>query len=373
MKRLGLIVNPIAGMGGKVGLKGTDGSETLERAIRLGATPIAPQRALQALRSVRSNYGSPLEILTCPRTMGEQSAKEAGFEPKLLEIELQESTTAEDTKRAAALLQAQKADLILFVGGDGTARDIYESVDQRVPCLGIPAGVKVHSAVFSTNPVTGGQLAARYLQGEVTLIDAEVFDTNESEFREDKMSVRLYGYLQVPFHASNLQSAKTTSSLDDDEAFAQDTIAKFVEEELRDDWTYIIGPGSTTAALGRRLGFDKTLLGVDAIRGRTPIGKDLSEKEIIKTIDPEHTTIIVTPIGGQGFVFGRGNPQISPDVIRRVGKENIRIIATRHKIRSLKSRDLLVDTGDSELDRTLSGYVKVTTGYREFSVLKIGA
>ena len=372
MKRLGLIINPIAGMGGKVGLKGTDERKTLERAIELGATPVAPLRATQALHSIRKNHAAPLDILTCPGMMGEQSAKEMGFKPTLLAMRMRKSTMADDTKRAASLLQAQKADLILFVGGDGTARDIYESVGQTSPCLGIPAGVKVYSAVFSTNPVTGGQLTARYLHGEVSLIDAEVFDADESELKDDRISIRLHGYLKVPFHASNLQSAKTTSPLDDDEAFAQDTVAKFVVEELRDDWTYIIGPGSTTAALGRRLGFEKTLLGVDAIRGRRLIGKDLSEKEIIKRIDPKRTAIIVTPIGGQGFVFGRGNPQISSDVIKRVGKDNIRVIATRHKIRFLKSKRLLVDSGDPELDRAMGGYVKVSTGYREFSVLRIG-
>ena len=154
---------------------------------------------------------------------------------------------------------------------------------------------------------------------------------------------------------------------------AQDAIAKFVEEELRDDWTYIIGPGYTTAALGRRLGFEKTMLGVDVIRGRTMIGKDLSEQGIIELLSQGRTSIIVTPIGGQGFVFGRGNPQISAEVIRRVGRENIIVVATKHKIKSLKTRRLLVDTGDPELDRELSGYVKTIAGYREFSVLPMSA
>lgn len=371
MKRVGLIVNPIAGMGGKVGLKGTDGPEILEQAIRLGATPVAPHRALEALQSLRSSHTSPLEVITCPQAMGEQPAREAGFAPKIIETRPTQRTTAEDTKRAAQLL-AEKADLLLFVGGDGTARDICEAIDRKIPCLGIPAGVKVYSAVFSINPRTGGHLAARHVDEETKLIEAEVLDIDESEFRAGRISVRLYGYLRVPFYGSSLQTAKTTSSLDEDEVFSQDAIAKFVQEELKDNWTYIIGPGSTTAALGKRLGFDKTLLGVDAIRDKVLIGKDLSEQEIITIMNPGRTVIIVTPIGGQGFVFGRGNPQISAEVIRRVGKENLRIIATKHKIHSLKTKCLLLDTGDPELDRKLAGYVKVTTGYREFTVLKIG-
>jgi len=371
-KRLGLVVNPIAGMGGRVGLKGTDGHEILERAIRLGATPVAPQRAAESLRAFRTTYSSSPELITCPYQMGEEPAREAGLNAEIIRGIPRQQTTGEDTKRAARILLERKVDLLLFVGGDGTARDVFEAVDQRIPCLGIPAGVKVYSAVFSTSPQSGGSLAARYLDGEVTLIDAEVLDVDEAEFRMDRISTRLYGYLRVPFQAANLQAAKTTSPIDDDERSAQDAIAKFIDEELRDDWTYIVGPGSTIAALGRRLGIEKTVLGVDAMRGRTLIGKDLSEQRIMQLIDPGRTSIIVTPIGGQGFVFGRGNPQISPEVIRRVGKANITVVATKHKIHSLKSKRLFVDTGDPQLDRELSGYVKAVTGYREFTVLPIG-
>jgi predicted polyphosphate/ATP-dependent NAD kinase len=368
-----LIVNPIAGMGGKVGLKGTDGPEILKRAIRLGAAPVAPQRAVEAMRTLRTHYTSSLELITCPQKMGEESAKEAGFSPEVVDGTSSRRTTSDDTKRAAEVLQTRRVDLLLFVGGDGTARDICDVIDGETPCLGIPAGVKVYSSVFSTNPRTGGYLTTSYLDGEARLVDAEVLDIDESEFRADRISVRLYGYLRVPFHVANLQNSKTGSLLDEDEVSAQDAIAKFVEEELKDDRTYIIGPGSTTAALGRRLGFEKTMLGVDAIRGRAVIKKDLSEEGIMQLLTQSRASIIVTPIGGQGFIFGRGNPQISAQVIRRVGKENIIVIATKRKIHSLKTKRLLVDTGDPELDKELSGYMKTITGYREFSVLPVKA
>jgi predicted polyphosphate/ATP-dependent NAD kinase len=360
-------------MGGKVGLKGTDGPRILERAIELGATPVAPQRAVGALRALRTSTTSSLELITYPREMGEESAKEAGFSPEVVGEVSDGRTSSDDTKRAAKILKARNVDLLVFVGGDGTARDICDVIDQRIPCLGIPAGVKVYSSVFSTSPRAGGDLAARYLEDEIGLTDAEVLDIDESEFRVNRISTRLYGYLRVPSYPTNLQSAKTTSRLDEDERLAQDAIAKFVEEELKNDWTYVIGPGSTTAALARRLGFEKTLLGVDVIRGRTVVGKDLSEQSIMQLLSQGRTSIIVTPIGGQGFVFGRGNPQISAEVIRRVGKENIMVVATKHKIQSLKPRRLLVDTGDPELDEELSGYMKAITGYREFSVLPMSA
>jgi len=373
MKRLGLIVNPIAGMGGRVGLKGTDGSEILERAIRLGATPVAQERAIEALQALRTRFTSPMELLTCSQKMGEESAKETGFSPGVVYRTPIQQTTPDDTRSAAEVLQTHNVDLLLFVGGDGTARDICDAIGRSTPCLGIPAGVKVCSSVFSTNPRSGGDLAARYLDGDAGLMDGEVLDVDESEFRMDRISVRLHGHLRVPFDSMKLQNSKAGSILDDDEANAQDAIARFVEEELKDDWTYIIGPGSTTGALGRRLGFEKTILGVDAIRGRIVIGKDLSEQGVIQLLTHGRVSIIVTPIGGQGFIFGRGNPQISAGVIKRVGKENIIVIATKHKIHSLKTKRLLVDTGDSELDEELSGYMKTITGYREYSVLSVSA
>jgi predicted polyphosphate/ATP-dependent NAD kinase len=360
-------------MGGKVGLKGTDGPEILERAIRLGAIPVAPERAVEALRTLRTYTTSSVKLITCSQKMGEESAKEAGLNPEVVDIVSGQRTTSDDTKRAAEVLQTRKVDLLLFVGGDGTARDICDAIGRETPCLGIPAGVKVYSSVFSTNPRTGGNLVANYLNGEARLADAEVLDVDESEFRTDRISVRLYGYLRVPFHSTYLQNSKTGSPMDEDEVSVQDAIAKFVEEELKDGRTYIIGPGSTTSALGRRIGFEKTMLGVDAVHGRTIIGKDLSEQGIMQLLTQGPASIIVTPIGGQGFIFGRGNPQISAQVIRQVGKENIIVIATKHKIRSLKTKRLLVDTGDPKLDRELSGYMKTITGYREFSVLPVSA
>jgi len=372
VKRLGLIVNPIAGMGGRVGLKGTDGQEILERAIRLGATPIAPHRAAEALHALHDTSRSLPKLITCPDEMGEKPARQTGFSPEIIEDLLRERTTSEDTKKAAKVMQERGVDLLLFVGGDGTARDICDVIDQKTPSLGIPAGVKVYSAAFSTNPRTGASLTARFLDGEATVVDAEVLDIDEADFRMGRISTRLYGYLRVPFHASSLQAAKSISPLDDDEISAQDAIAKFVVEELEKDRTYIIGPGSTTAALGRRLGFDKTLLGVDIIRGRVPVAKDVSEQKLIQALVPGRTSIIVTPIGGQGFVFGRGNQQISSEVIKRVGKENIMVLVTKHKLYSLKAKRLLVDTGDPELDEQMSGYIRAITGYREFTILPIG-
>lgn len=201
-KRLGLIVNPIAGIGGRVGLKGSDGVEIQRRALQLGAVRESESRAVQALQMVQS-AGERLEVITYPHEMGEDAARECGFEPKIVGTIKRGKTTAEDTRNAALALMRLKVDLLLFAGGDGTARDIYSAVGQRIPVLGIPTGVKIHSAVFGTSPRSTGALAALYLRGRLSsLREAEVMDIDEEAFREGRVSARLYGYLKVPIGVS---------------------------------------------------------------------------------------------------------------------------------------------------------------------------
>lgn len=364
--KLGLIVNPLAGIGGKVGLKGSDGRETVEKAIALGAVPVAPTRATEALRELSSLRGK-VDLLTYPSEMGEDEARECGFAPLVLGRIMPGNTTASDTRRAAREMAECEVDLLLFAGGDGTARDIYEAIGARVPVLGIPAGVKIHSSVYAVNPRRAAELVREFLKGRAPLREMEVMDIDEDLFREGRVSARLYGYMRVPFERRLVQGAKAGSS-----GFVESPteIAKFVVDNMDNVHYYILGSGTTVKAIGDELGIDKTLLGVDLVHRKRLVGKDLNEQQLLELVAGKKAKIVVTVIGGQGYIFGRGNQQISPKVIREVGKGNLIVVSTQSKLVSLNG-PLLVDTGDYELDESLSGYMRVITGYNEESVWKV--
>ncbi|MBN1657189.1 MAG: ATP-NAD kinase family protein [Anaerolineae bacterium] len=369
-KRLGLIVNPVAGLGGRVGLKGSDGADVQRRARALGAEPHAGDRAAEALARLRRVEG--LEIVTYPGEMGADAAQDAGFQPAVIGDTTPGQTTAEDTRRAARQMHDLGVDLLLFAGGDGTARDVYEAVGLDQPALGIPAGVKIHSAVYATHPSSAGELAALYLEGRVgSLREAEVMDIDEEAFRAGALQARLYGYLQVPFRSNLVQAQKMPSS---GEATSLAAIAEDVVSKMEPGAVYIIGPGTTTRAIARELGVAKTLLGVDVVLDGALVAQDANEADLLNLLDEQREArIIVTPIGGQGYLFGRGNQQISPNVIRRVGKEHVMVVSTPDKLHALGAQPLLVDTGDHELDDMLSGYLTVVTGYNERAVRKVSA
>lgn len=311
------------------------------------------------------------ELVTYPAEMGENEAKECGLTPKVIGSIQSGKTSSADTKNAAREMEANKVQLILFAGGDGTARDICDAIDCRVPVLGIPAGVKIHSGAFALNPASAGEVSAKFLKEDLPLEDVEVMDIDEEAFREGRVSARLYGYLRVPYERRLIQNVKVGSSREEGEEYQKRAVAAHVTEEMEDDWYYILGPGSTTKAIADELGVDKTLLGVDVVNRGKLVAKDVNETQLIDFIPGKKVKIIVTPIGGQGFIFGRGNQQISPAVITKVGKANVIIVATRRKLDSMTGKPLLVDTGSEEVDRMLEGYMRVVAGYREELVKKI--
>lgn len=369
-KRVGLIINPIAGIGGKAGLKGSDGETIQKKALEKGVRPEAPARAEVALQML-DDLKDQIEILTYEGKMGQETAEACGFSVRIMgKGRNLNKTVSEDTEDLAAILLREKADLILFAGGDGTARNLYKFVEEHIPVIGIPAGVKIHSAVYAVNPKAAGRAARQFLSGELTgTKTAEVMDLDENLYRQGIISPQLYGYMLVPDNQKNMQNVKMRSVC---QTVSLDYIATDVIQSMEKDTVYLIGAGTTTRNIMILLGLDYTLIGVDAVYNRALLGKDLDEKQLWEMIKDRPCSLILTAIGGQGHIFGRGNQQISPRIIRKAGKENIHIVATREKLLSLPERRLLTDTGDVKLDEELCGYVQVITGLNERTICPVG-
>lgn len=356
-------------MGGRVGLKGSDGLEILKKAIELGATPQSPKRAMQALERLL-DIKDQLDIITYPGDMGENEAKELGFSPMVIGSVTKDHTRPEDTQAAAKQMQEMEVDLILFAGGDGTARNIYNAVGDQVVALGIPAGVKIHSAVYGQNPKSSGELAALFLQGKVKEIqEAEVMDIDEEAFRAGRVSARLYGYLKVPYEKRYVQNLKSGGVAG--EQATLEMVANHIIDNMEDEYYYIIGPGTTTRSIMEKLELPNTLLGVDIVYQKKLVANDVNEKEILQIIEGKKAKIVVTTIGGQGYIFGRGNQQLSPEVLTKVGKENIIIVSTRDKLNTNFGSPLLVDTGDEKINAWLSGYYRVIVGYEDTVIQRV--
>ncbi len=367
--KLGLIVNPVAGIGGAVGLKGSDGADTQEKAIALGAVPHSVSRATRALGRLVKIKGS-FDLITCGGRMGLEAAHTAGLAATVV-TEPGDVTTADDTRIAAQIMAGQGVNLLLFAGGDGTARDIHDTVGEGVSVLGIPTGVKIYSGVYAVSPAAAGELAADFLQGErKETHDAEVMDIDEASLRQGEVSAQLYGYLRIPRQRRLTQGVKASS--DAGEAVAAAVAAADVVRKMKAGRYYVIGPGTTTRAVMSELKLEGTLVGVDVVRDGKLEARDIGERQILDLIGAREASIVVTVIGGQGYLFGRGNQQISANVIREVGRENIIVIATRPKLNSLSWRPLLVDTGDDEVDAMMNGYIRVVTGHDEQAVYKVG-
>lgn len=360
-RTLGLIVNPLAGMGGSVGLKGTDGPEILEEARRRGARPLAGGRAVRALIRLTASETS-FGLVTGSGALGEHSSLAAGLKPVVVHRAEPGSIGPGDTKAAAEAMALSGVDLLIFAGGDGTARDILSVVGDRMPVLGIPAGVKMHSAVFGASPESAGSLAALFLDGSpaARLRDAEVMDLDETAFREDRLSARLYGYARSPYERHLAQNAKAGSRAGDNAVL--EAACRRVAAGMRKGVLYVVGPGTTMRRVMNSLGLPSTLLGVDAVLDGVLVGSDLDEQALLGLMEGRETRIVVGVLGGQGYLFGRGNQQISAAVIRRVGRAGIVAVASMDKLIDLEAGSLRVDTGDAEVDAMLAGYLRLHTG-----------
>ena len=366
MLKVGFVVNPVAGMGGTVGLKGTDGEEVLREAVRRGARARALDRAEAALRSLR-HTDADMRFLTCDGRMGEEAFVASGI-PCDVVCGCAETTSAEDTRVAVREFMSREVDLVVFVGGDGTARDVLAEAGAKVPIVGIPSGVKMHSAVFVNTPGEFGALLLAFARSKAVR-EAEVLDIDEESFREGVVRAKLFGVALTPDSSDLMQAGKQSygSGTGADEG---EEIGQYMADCMEPDVTYIVGPGSTTAKIAEVLGQPKTLLGVDVYRARARVCADASESDLIEELKgAKHSVIIVSPIGAQGFFFGRGNQQISPRVIAAVGPEGVIVVATPSKLRGTPV--LRVDTGDPVLDSTFKGNLKVVTGYKRKRLVRV--
>lgn len=373
--KLGFIINPIAGIGGSVALKGSDGMAM--HALALGAKPKANERAGLALE-VLVPYQNEVVIYTVSGLMGEQCAVDLGFKVKIAYSTDERHTSSDDTELAVKALIAQEVDIILFAGGDGTARNIAnvvtnETLAQQIPVLGIPAGCKIHSGVYAITPKAAGRVIEMMVNKElVTLTRGDVMDIDESLFRQGIVKAKRYSEMQIPSELRYVQAVKSGGK-ESDELVLQDIAANIIEEmNDHDDRQFIIGSGSTTAFLMEELALENTLLGVDIVAQHELIASDVTEAELLSYFNnfQGRSKLVITLIGGQGHIFGRGNQQLSPRIIRAIieqvgGKENIIIIATKTKLAELANRPLISDTGDGALDQLLSGYMPIITGYKD--------
>ena len=362
---IGLIVNPVAGMGGSVGLKGTDG-DIYKRAVELGAKPVTPKKTSDVLSHIRNK--NMITLFVAPGKMGEAYVKGGDISFRVIGT-VGEHTSTEDTKRISEEIVSNGVDLLVFIGGDGTARDIYDAISSRIPVVAVPAGVKVFSSVFAVSARAAAEMVDAFVEGtEVT--EEEVLDIDENAFREGRLASRLYGYLLVPHVKKLLQGGKEASDITGSSVEGKKEIARYIVEEMDKGMLYLLGPGTTLKAIADELGVPKTLLGVDAIFDGELAGTDLNEKGILKLLDKyQKRKIILTPIGGNGFILGRGSKQFTPEVIKQVHRENIIVVGTRDKLNRLDC--LRIDTGNFEVDRLLSGYMEVTVGYKEEMIVKV--
>jgi predicted polyphosphate/ATP-dependent NAD kinase len=380
MDRVGLVVNPIAGMGGRVGLKGTDG--VLEEALERGAEPAAGHRASLMLKRFLSACeglpGAPQVVwVTSSGPMGADALEEAGVPAGSIEVVHEApdpaTTTAEDTIAACRSVEEAGVKVLLFCGGDGTARDVLRAVDQRVPVLGVPAGVKMHSGVFAVTPSGAADTLLDFLQGRLDVAEADVIDLDEDLYREGEWNLKMFGTASTPYEPSLIQGGKVMVSEASEQGLLED-IAECIEEYIEEepDTLWLLGPGGTLRFIGEWLKIDKTLLGVDAVVAGEQVGKDLNEAGILELMERyERAKIVVSPIGAQGFFLGRGNLQLSPDVVRRVGVRGFDVVSTPAKL--ARTPMLRVDTGDAEVNGMFreKGHMGVLIGYKTRKLIPV--
>jgi len=279
-------------------------------------------------------------------------------------------STPKHTEIASEIMKNNNdLNLLLFVGGDGTARNIVNTLGVHKPCLGIPAGVKIFSGVFSLNPRKASLIIIQFLYGEIPVKKMEVLDIDENEYRKGNLVSKLYGYLITPYAPDLSQTYKSGTPASD--LNNQERIAKRIVEILENEVYYLLGPGTTIKNITDHLNQEKTLLGIDLLLNKKVIARDLNEQRIIDLIDKKEAKIIISLTGHQGFLFGRGNLQFSSNVLKIISPKDIIIVSTKFKLQNILNQILRIDTRDVELDNKLKGLYKIIVDYDEIRICKV--
>jgi len=374
--KLGLIINPLAGLGGPAGLKGSDHHDTAALATERGVRSVVNDRVVAMLSILKDRLvelNQSLEIITASGSMGALACEPFNSTFKVTSVyTTPDKTHSSDTLDAAKLIKAQQVDLLVFAGGDGTARDVYQAIGADQAVLGLPAGVKMHSGVFAVTPkavasVIESLMSHRLVSARV----AEVRDIDEAAFAQGRVSTQYFGEMLVPDDQLLVQCVKCSGMIEDE--LMLDELCAFVMEELDEDTLYILGSGGTLKALKSAMGVEvPTLLGVDVWYKGEVLAQDVHEAQLYEMVQ-QHTKvrIMLSIIGGQGIVLGRGNQQISPRIIEHVGLENLEFLATQSKILALNGKPLRIDSGSDRLDRKLSGFHKITCAYDDALLYEI--
>ena len=379
MVRLGLLANPDAGLGGRLGLKGSDGQAELARSM--GAEDRSGPRLstmLEHFSELRRAGFDDIEWLTSEGRMGTDWLPQGA---KIGSVSIVHSssaaTSASDTAEAVAALLEAGIDLLVYAGGDGTTRDIVAALEStgqpRTPVIGVPTGVKMHSGCFAASPKAAAEVLSAWLNDDLLLASTEVLDLDEERYRKGEWVVQLYAEVMTPASPRWMQGSKQRIEASGEEDTIEGLADHIRELLVSDERLVIWGSGGTLRAIAEINDFEPTNLGIDATKGTGQVGADLDEAGLLELLSSHQgpVTLLLSPMGGQGFLIGRGNLQLSPAVLRAVGIDNILGVVTPAKL--LTVRRLRIETGDANLDAEFAAkrYMKVLQGYRTTRVLPV--
>ncbi|MGJ8682209.1 ATP-NAD kinase family protein [Paraglaciecola sp.] len=365
MFKLGLVINPYAGIGGALALKGSDGADIRARALSMGAEKLAGEKTKLALEKI-AHLKDKIHVYLASGEMGQDLAEQLGFAHTCVYQPPKTQTESIDTQATVQALALENVDLILFAGGDGTARNICQLVNNSIPVLGVPAGCKIHSAVYAVTPQAAGRVLEQVIQGNIVSVnDAEVMDIDEDLFRQGKVKAKQFGEMQVPTEVQYIQAVKMGGKESDELVLAD--IAAHVIEEMQDnpEHIFVMGSGSTVEFIMQELGIHNTLLGVDLIQGQKLLASDVTSQQLIEHTQGNKCKLVLTLIGGQGHVLGRGNQQLSAGFLNSLDKQDILLVATKTKLANLAGKPLIVDSSNDQVNQDLAGLITVITGYRD--------